>query len=87
MGLFRILNPKPGEPGSSNSNPGDFFLFYVLLKIGTFYTLSRSSLGLKCILKMPGLEPGTSRLSMLSECAYHLRYIPGDPSAHTHSIS
>ena len=36
---------------------------------------------------MPGLEPGTSRLSMLSECTYHLRYIPVDPSAHTHSIS
>ena len=36
---------------------------------------------------MPGLEPGTSRLSMLSECAYHLRYIRVDPSAQTHSIS
>ena len=36
---------------------------------------------------MPGLEPGTSGLSMLSECAYHLRYIPVNPSAHTHSIS
>ena len=35
---------------------------------------------------MPGLEPGTSRLSMLSECAYHLRYIPVDPSTHPHSI-
>ena len=35
---------------------------------------------------MPGLEPGSSRPSMLSECAYHLRYIPLDPSAHTHSI-
>ena len=35
--------------------------------------VSRSSLGLKSILKMPGLELGTSRLSMLSECAYHLR--------------
>ena len=35
---------------------------------------------------MLGLEPGTFRLSMLSECAYHLRYIPADPSAHTHSI-
>ena len=49
--------------------------------------VSRSSLGLKSILKVPGLETGTSRLSMLSECAYHLRYIPVDPSAHTHSIS
>ena len=49
--------------------------------------VSRSSLGLKSILKMPGLEPGTFRLSMLSECAYHLRYIPVDPNAHTHSIS
>ena len=39
---------------------------------------SRSSLGLKSILKMTGLEPGTSRLSMLSECAYHLRYNPVD---------
>ena len=37
--------------------------------------VSRSSLGLKSILKMTELEPGTSRLSMLSECAYHLRYI------------
>ena len=36
---------------------------------------------------MPGLELGTSRLSMLSECAHHLSYIPVDPSAHTHSIS
>ena len=36
---------------------------------------------------MPGLEPGTSQLSMLSECAYHMRYISADPSAHTHSIS
>ena len=35
---------------------------------------------------MPGLEPGTSRLSMQSECAYHLRYISVDPSAHKHSI-
>ena len=33
---------------------------------------------------MEGLEPGTSRLSMISECAYHLRFIPTDPSAHTH---
>ena len=36
---------------------------------------------------MSGLEPGTSRLSLLSECAYHLRYIPVDPSAHKHSVS
>ena len=47
--------------------------------------VSRSSLGLKSILKIPGLEPGTSRLSMLNDCAYHLRYIPVEPSAHTHS--
>ena len=39
------------------------------------FCVSRSSLGLKSILKMPGLEPRTSRLSMQSECAYHLRYI------------
>ena len=49
--------------------------------------VSRPNLGPKSFLKMPGLEPGTSRLSMLSECAHHLRYIPVDPSAHTHSIS
>ena len=49
--------------------------------------LSRSSLGLWSFLKMLGLEPGTTRPSMLSECAYHLRYIPVDPSAHTHSLS
>ena len=36
---------------------------------------------------MPGLKPGTSRLSTLSECVYHLRYIVANPSAHTHSIS
>ena len=36
---------------------------------------------------MPGLEPETSRLSMLSDYAYHLRYIPVDPSALTHSLS
>ena len=47
-------------------------------------TVSRSSIGLS-ILKIPGLEPGASRLSMLSEKAYDLRYIPVDPSAHTHS--
>ena len=46
-----------------------------------------SEYGRKSILKIPGLEPGTSQLSILSECAYHLRYIPVDPSAHTHSIS
>ena len=45
-------------------------------------TVSRSSRGLKSILKMPGLEPGTSRLSIVSECAYHLRYIPIVPSSH-----
>ena len=45
-------------------------------------TVSRSSRGLKSILKMPGLEPGTSRLSMLSACAYYLPYIPIGPSAH-----
>ena len=28
-------------------------------------SVSRSSLGVKSIFKMPGLEPGTSRLSML----------------------
>ena len=50
-------------------------------------TVSRSSLGLKSVLKMPGLEPGTSQLSMLRECAYNLRYIPVDPSANTHSIA
>ena len=49
-------------------------------------TVSRSSLGLKSILKIPGLEPRTPRLGMLSECAYHLRYISIDPSAHTYSI-
>ena len=87
MGLLRILNPEPGIPDREIRIPAIFFLFYVLLKIGTFNTISRSSLGLKGILKMPGLEPGTSQLSMLSESAYHLRYIPGDPSAHTHSIS
>ena len=38
--------------------------------------VSRSCPGLKSTLMMPGLEPGTSRLNMLSECAYHLRYIP-----------
>ena len=38
---------------------------------------------LKNILNMPGLEPELSRQSMLSECAYHLRYIPVDPSAHS----
>ena len=48
---------------------------------------SRSSLGLKGNLKMSGLEPRTSRLSMLSESAYHLRYILVDPSANTHSKS
>ena len=60
-----------------------------LLTVNTLQILrvSQSSLGLKGILKMPGLEPETSRLSMLSECAYHLRYIPVDPSAHTHSRS
>ena len=47
------------------------------------YCVSRSSLGLKSILKMPGLEPRTSRLSMLSECANHLRYVPADTSALT----
>ena len=52
-----------------------------------FCHVSRSSLGLKSILNMPGLEPGTSRPCMLSECAYHLLYISVDPSAHTHSIS
>ena len=49
--------------------------------------LSRSSLGLKSILKTPELEPGTSRLSMQSECAYHLCYITVDPSVQTHSVS
>ena len=58
-----------------------------LAEISTLTFVSRSSLGLKNILKMPGLEPGTSRLSMLSEFAYHLRYIPADLSAHAHSIS
>ena len=51
----------------------------------TFPCVSRSSLGLKSILKIPGLEPGMSLLSFLS--AYHLRYISDDPSAHTRSIS
>ena len=50
-------------------------------------TVSGPSLGLKSILKITGLEPGTPRLSMLSECANHLRYIPIDLSAHTHSIA
>ena len=50
-------------------------------------SVSRSSLGLKSILEIPRLEPGTSRLNMLSECAYRLRYIPVDPSAQTHSIA
>ena len=44
--------------------------------------VSRSSLGPESILKMPGLEPGNSRLSMLSDCAFHLRYIPVDLSKH-----
>ena len=52
-----------------------------------FNFVSRSSLSLKSILKMPGLEPRTSRSSMLRDCAYHLRYISADPSAQTHSIS
>ena len=53
-----------------------------LLTVNTLQILrvSQSSLGLKGILKMPGLEPGTSRLSMLSECADHLRYVPVDLS-------
>ena len=42
----------------------------------------QKSLGLKNVLKMPGLEPRTSRLSRLSVCAYHLRYIPVYQSAH-----
>ena len=87
MGLLRILNPEPGIPDREIRIPAIFFLFYVLLKIGTFNTISRSSLGLKGILKMAGPEPGTFRLIVLSECAYHLRYIPVDPSAHTHFIS
>ena len=33
---------------------------------------------------MPRLEPGTSRLSMLSECTYHLRYFPVALRAHMH---
>ena len=47
-------------------------------------TVSRWSLSLS-ILKIPGLEPGTSRLNMLSEWTCHLRYIPVDPSTHTQS--
>ena len=49
--------------------------------------VSRSSPALESILNMPGLEPGTTQLSMAGGCAYHLRYTPVDPSAHTHSIS
>ena len=52
-----------------------------------FNLISRSSLGLKSISEDAGTRPRASRLSMLSECAYHLRYIPADSSAHTHSIS
>ena len=53
-------------------------------RISMIKYISRSSRDLKSILQMLGLEPETSRLGMLSECAYDLRYIPIHPSAHTH---
>ena len=65
----------------------DFVFYWFICFERVVYIISRQSLGLKSILNMPGLEPGTSRLSMLSECAYHLRYIPVDPNVHTHSVS
>ena len=36
------------------------------IDLSRFTCVNRSSLGLKSILKMPGLEPGTSRLGMLA---------------------
>ena len=63
--------------------PSGFELSVSSIKIIFETLVSRSSPDLKSILKMPGLEPGTFRLRMLSECAYHLRYIPVDPSEHT----
>ena len=68
----------------------NYILFFVLSPFKMLVRLSSHSgsiLGLKSLLKIPGLEPGTSRPSMLSECAYHLRYIPVEPSTQTHSIT
>ena len=77
---FNRCDPFEADPDEVFMSENSYRILYL------YKRFSRSSLGLKRILKMPGLEPGTSRKSMLSECAYPLRYMPVDPSAHMHCI-